>query len=145
MENLSLSDKIYQVGVDIPRRYHVESDASHGHVLFALKSLEIYIGSLGMSLWWPLLGLLSLSLTCHRNLFENRAHVDEIYGCPIFKWVTETWLYDRVYQDNDMVAGRHTLFTGLDPAYKCFNNPQKDVFVARADLDSPCPCSKFCK
>ena len=45
---------------------------------------------LGMSPWWPLLGLWcysgALSLKSrHCNSFEDRAPVDEIYGCPIFK------------------------------------------------------------
>ena len=52
---------------------------------------------------WPLLGLpssylVTLSSLC--NSFEDEAPVDEtpvdeIYGCPIFKWVAETWLKDR--------------------------------------------------
>ena len=32
----------------------------------------------------------------HCNSFEDRAPEDEIYGCPIFKWVAVTWLHDRV-------------------------------------------------
>ena len=32
----------------------------------------------------------------HYNSFEDRAPVDEIYGCPVFQWVTETWPYDWV-------------------------------------------------
>ena len=46
-----------------------------------------------------LLGPLSWYPTCkwsHCNSFEDRAPVDEIYGCPIFEWVAGTWLKDRV-------------------------------------------------
>ena len=32
----------------------------------------------------------------HCNSFENRAPVDEIYGCPSFSGVAETWLHGRV-------------------------------------------------
>ena len=52
----------------------------------------------GMSPWWPLLEILSWypvmkSSLC--NSFEDRAPVDFIYGCPIFKWVAKTWLCDK--------------------------------------------------
>ena len=30
------------------------------------------------------------------NSFEDRSPVDEIYGCPIFKWVAVTWPKYRV-------------------------------------------------
>ena len=48
--------------------------------------------------WQPLLEQLSwypvmLSSLC--NSFEDRAPIDFIYGCPIFKWVAETWFSDR--------------------------------------------------
>ena len=49
--------------------------------------------------WWPLLVLLSwcpVFMSSHRNSFKDQAPVDEIYGCLIFKWVTVTWLHDRV-------------------------------------------------
>ena len=57
--------------------------------------------SYGMSHWPPLLGLYLYGAipfkSSHCNLFEDRAPVDFIYGCPIFKWVAaETWLHDRV-------------------------------------------------
>ena len=50
----------------------------------------------GMLPWQPLLGPLSWypifkSRFC--NSFEDQA---PIYGCLIFKWVAETWLYDTV-------------------------------------------------
>ena len=48
--------------------------------------------------WRSLLGLLSwypIFTSSHCNSFEDRAPVDEIYGCPIFKWVTETILHCR--------------------------------------------------
>ena len=32
----------------------------------------------------------------HYNSFKDGAPVHEIYGCPIFKSVTVTWLADRV-------------------------------------------------
>ena len=50
---------------------------------------------LGGLLWKPSTGL--LSIWCHifmssdRNSFEDWTLVDFIYGCPIFKWVDETW------------------------------------------------------
>ena len=31
----------------------------------------------------------------HCNSFEDRAPVDSIYGCPIIKWVAETWPHDN--------------------------------------------------
>ena len=34
--------------------------------------------------------------TIHCNSFEDQAPVDEIYGCPIFKWVAVTWIHGRV-------------------------------------------------
>ena len=40
-------------------------------------------------------GALSLSQVTATHL-EDRAPVDEIYGCPIFKWVAETWLHHQV-------------------------------------------------
>ena len=40
--------------------------------------------------------VLSLSQVTACNSFEDRAPVDFIYGCPIFKWVAETWPHDRV-------------------------------------------------
>ena len=52
----------------------------------------------GMSTWWSLLGLPSwcpLVNSSHCNSFEDRAPVDFIYGCPIFKWAAETWSHDR--------------------------------------------------
>ena len=50
----------------------------------------------GMSLWWPLWGLLScyyVSKWSHCSLFDDGALVDEIFGCIIFIWVTETSLH----------------------------------------------------
>ena len=40
---------------------------------------------LGFLFWCPIFNL-NLS-----NLFEDQAPVDEIYGCPMFKWIVETW------------------------------------------------------
>ena len=40
-----------------------------------------------------LYSLMHLSLC---NAYEHRASVEEIYMCPIFTWVAETWLYDKV-------------------------------------------------
>ena len=40
--------------------------------------------------------LLSLFKSSHCNSFEDGAPVDFIYGCPICKWVAESWLYDRI-------------------------------------------------
>ena len=37
------------------------------------------------------LGTLLFSLS-HCNSYEDRVPVDEIYGCPIFRWVAVTWL-----------------------------------------------------
>ena len=36
-------------------------------------------------------GGLSCMQSSLSNSFEDRAPVDEIYGCPISKWVAETW------------------------------------------------------
>ena len=50
-----------------------------------------------MSPWWFLLELLSWCLIYKANRcnsFEGRTSVDEIYGCPIFKWVADTLLHD---------------------------------------------------
>ena len=52
-----------------------------------------------MSTWQPLHGLLSwcpILKSSHENSFEDRAPVDSIYGCPIFKWISLTWWRDRV-------------------------------------------------
>ena len=49
--------------------------------------------------WEPLLELLCRCPTfklSHCNSFEDQAPVDEIYGCPIFKRVAESWLHGRV-------------------------------------------------
>ena len=49
-----------------------------------------------MSSWWPLMGLISwcpIFKTSHSNPFDDRTPVDFIYGCSIFKWVTEAWLH----------------------------------------------------
>ena len=48
---------------------------------------------IGHATWRPLLGLLSWCpcfMQRHCNSFEDRAPVDFIYGCPIFKWVAAT-------------------------------------------------------
>ena len=49
-------------------------------------------GSLFGSMCW----YLSPLLLSHCNSFDDRAPVDEIYGCPIFKCVAVTWLNERV-------------------------------------------------
>ena len=74
------------------------------------------INSWGILLWWSLLVLLSWcpilsqAIVCsffpsvwlvvlikyHSDSFGDWAHVDEIHGCLIFRWVAETWLHDRV-------------------------------------------------
>ena len=49
--------------------------------------------------WRLLLWLLSwcpIFKSSHCYSFEDWAPVDEIYGCPILKWVAETWPHDRV-------------------------------------------------
>ena len=61
-------------------------------------TLQFYWSIMGHFTWQPLLGLLSwypvmLSSLC--NSFDDRAPVDEIYGCPIFKWVAVAWLENR--------------------------------------------------
>ena len=46
----------------------------------------------------PLPGLLSwypIFKSSHCISFDDRAPVDFIYGCPSFKWVAETWKFDR--------------------------------------------------
>ena len=40
--------------------------------------------------WYPIFN------SHHCNSFEDWAPVDFIYGCPIFKWVTQTLTHDRV-------------------------------------------------
>ena len=45
---------------------------------------------MGLQSWCPIFK----SSDC--NSFEDRAPVDGIYGCLIFKWVAETWLHDGV-------------------------------------------------
>ena len=56
------------------------------------------VAQLGVSPWQPLLLLFRCTIfrSSQRNLFEDRAAIAEIYGWPIFKWVAETWLHDRV-------------------------------------------------
>ena len=54
-----------------------------------------------MSPWYPSLELPVLSwfpifMSSHCNSYEDGAPVDEVYGNPIFKWVAETWLHDRI-------------------------------------------------
>ena len=44
----------------------------------------------GLLFWYPIFE----SSGC--NSFEDRAPVDQIYGCPIFKWVAKLCLHDRV-------------------------------------------------
>ena len=46
----------------------------------------------------------------HCNSLEDGAPVDFIYGCPVFKWVAETWLMTE-YQDNSPNNGKHTQLT----------------------------------
>ena len=56
---------------------------------------DIYLGMSPASHYWDYYpGALSFE-SSHCNSFEDRAPVDFIYGCPIFKWVAETWLHDR--------------------------------------------------
>ena len=53
----------------------------------------------GMSPWWSLLELLSWCHTLkssYRGSLEDRAHVEFLYGCPIFRWVEVTCLHGRV-------------------------------------------------
>ena len=60
-----------------------------------------------MSPWWPSLGPLSWWLivkSSPRNSFEDQTPINFIYGCPIFKWVAENWLYVKVHPE--MIA-RH--------------------------------------
>ena len=62
----------------------------------------------GMSTWRPLMELSSWCTTfklSHCNSFEDWASVDEIYGCPIFKW--DSWLHNRIPA---MAVKRHGLF-----------------------------------
>ena len=42
----------------------------------------------------------------HCKLFGDQALVDEIYGCLIFKWVSETWQHDRVRIKAPAIAAR---------------------------------------
>ena len=35
-------------------------------------------------------------MSSHGNSFEDRTPVDFIYGCPIIKWIAETWLHDKI-------------------------------------------------
>ena len=51
---------------------------------------------LGGHCWGQCAGTFHHFLLSHCNSFDDRAPVDEIYGCPIFKWVEVTWLNDRV-------------------------------------------------
>ena len=52
----------------------------------------------GMLPWWPLQGIPSWSYiykSTHPNLFEDRTPINSKYGCPIVKWVAETWLHNN--------------------------------------------------
>ena len=56
---------------------------------------QLTIGYVGRQ---PLLGLLPWYLVMKSSLcnsYEDRAPVDEIYGCPNFIWDAVTWLEDR--------------------------------------------------
>ena len=56
---------------------------------------------MGHVAWLPMFRLLSwyhAMESSHCNSFGDRATVDEIYGCPIFKWVAVTCWHDDVIQ-----------------------------------------------
>ena len=55
------------------------------------KSQKVFPMSAVLHHWNFCPGTLTWS---HCNLFKDQA--DEIYGCPIFKRVADTWLHDRV-------------------------------------------------
>ena len=77
-------------------------------LLLSIKIHHKNVPKQGMSPWWPLPGLLfrfPILKSNHCNSFEDWAPVDEIYGCPIFKWVAVAWLQDK-YEDSSY-SNRH--------------------------------------
>ena len=79
------------------------------YILYSTAHVEV------MSPLRPLLGPQSWCPTfksSHSNSFEDRAPVDEIYGCPIFEWVAQVWSQGKGARIMvpAMDEGRHTPF-----------------------------------
>ena len=68
-----------------------------GHIVLSIQSLQMdqiirhvtLVTITGIALLGP--GVLFLC-----NSSEDGAPLDLIYGCPIFKWMAENWLHDRI-------------------------------------------------
>ena len=72
-------------------------------VFFLGHVTDVCIYSISFSRWCfltrlsPSISIQELLLKVSRcNSFDDRAPVDFIYGCPIFRWVSETWLHDKI-------------------------------------------------
>ena len=66
-------------------------------------------------LWCPLLGVLSgcpIFKSSHCNSLDDWAPVDFIYGCPIFKWVAETWLHEKTCPIESLDTMIHMMIPG---------------------------------